>query len=194
MIAARGAALIVCDGVPLALNKFDSSSFKFIGQGRIGVIPIAVMLLLLIYVVTWLLLNKLPFGRHVYAIGGNEEAADASGINTKKVKIIAYVLAGLFSGIAGFVLMSRLNVGMPTAGVGYEFDAIIAVILGGVSFRGGTGNIWGTLIGAIIIGVLNNILNLMDVTSYIQQIVKGVIIVLAVIVDLKTKTIKVNNR
>ena len=188
MNVARGLALIVSGGVPLALNQFDSSSFKFLGQGKVfNTIPVAVFVMLFVYFVTWIILQKKPFGRYIYAIGGNEDAAKASGINVTRVKMLAFFVNGIFTGIAGFLLMSRINVGQPTAGVSFEFDAITAAILGGVSFSGGVGYIWNTLVGCLIIGILSNVLNLMNVTPYIQQIVKGVIIVLAVIMDQKTK-------
>ena len=138
--------------------------------------------------VSWVLLNRTKFGRHVYAVGGNAKAALASGINTDSVLRRAFVFNGILAAIAGIVLMSRINSGQPAGGVAYEFDAITAVVVGGTSLMGGTGTIMGTVIGAMIIGVINNILNLMNVSSYWQQIVKGVIIAVAVILDMKTKS------
>ena len=189
MNIARGSALIVTDGSPIALNTFDSSGFKFMGQATIGPVPMVFIVMVIIYLITWLLLAKLPLGRHIYAIGGNEEAAFAAGVNVKRTKMITYTLAGLFSGIGGFLLMSRLNVGNPTLGEGYEFDAITGAILGGVSFSGGVGSVLGTLIGSLILGVMNNILNLAGVSAYIQTVVKGIIIIIAVILDVKSKSI-----
>jgi len=134
------------------------------------------------------LLNRTRFGRYVYAVGGNIKAAHASGIHTDGVLRKAFVLNGVLAAIAGIVLMSRVNSGQPAAGVAYEFDAITAVVVGGTSLMGGTGTMTGTLIGAMIIGVINNILNLMNVSSYWQMIIKGLIIAVAVILDVKTKT------
>jgi len=126
----------------------------------------------------------------LYAIGGNEKAAEASGIQVGRTKFIAYVMSGMLAGLAGVLLMSRLNSGMPSAGTGYETDAIMAAVIGGTSFTGGVGTAFGTLIGSMIIGILNNILNLMGVQSYVQQISKGLLIVIAVVIDIKTKTRK----
>lgn len=180
---ARGAILLYTAGVPVS----NLGDFKVIGQGDIAGIPISVLILLAVVAVSWVLLNRTKFGRHVYAVGGNPRAALASGINTDSVLRRAFVFNGILVAIAGIVLMSRVNSGQPAAGVAYEFDAITAVVVGGTSLMGGTGTITGTIIGAMIIGVINNILNLMNVSSYWQQIVKGVIIAVAVILDVKTK-------
>jgi inositol transport system permease protein len=138
--------------------------------------------------ISWVLLSRTQFGRHVYAVGGNIKAAQASGINTDSVIRKAFIYNGILVAIAGIVLMSRVNSGQPAAGVAYEFDAITAVVVGGTSLMGGTGTITGTVIGAMIIGVINNILNLMNVSSYWQMIIKGLIIAVAVILDVKTKS------
>ena len=129
--------------------------------------------------------------RYLYAIGGNEQAALASGVNIVRIKILVFVISGCLIGLAGAVLMGRINAGVPTAGEGYEFDAITAAIIGGTSLYGGIGNIPGTIVGALIIGVLNNILNLMGVSSYWQLVVKGAIIVGAVLLDIKTKQTRI---
>lgn len=184
MTAARGAAYLYTDGKPI----INIGSYAAVGQGNFFGIPIPVIILLIVIIITWIILNQMKFGRYLYAIGGNEEAAICSGINVKKIKLIVFILSGLFTGLAGAVLMGRLNSGLPSAGQAYEFDAITAAIIGGTSFSGGIGNISGTLVGALIIGVLNNTLNLMNVQSYVQQIIKGAIIVLAVILDMKTKS------
>lgn len=181
---ARGAVLLYTAGIPVT----DLGDFKVIGQGSVGPIPISVLILLAVVGVCWVLLNRTVFGRHVYAVGGNAKAALASGINTDGVIRKAFVFNGVLCAIAGIVLMSRINSGQPAAGVAYEFDAITAVVVGGTSLMGGTGTITGTIIGAMIIGVINNILNLMNVSSYWQQIVKGLIIAVAVILDVKTKS------
>lgn len=181
---ARGAILLYTAGVPVS----GLGDFQVIGQGNIGPVPISVLILIFVVMVSWVLLNRTKFGRHVYAVGGNAKAALASGINTDGVLRRAFVFNGILVSIAGIVLMSRINSGQPAGGVSYEFDAITAVVVGGTSLMGGTGTITGTVIGAMIIGVINNILNLMNVSSYWQQIVKGVIIAVAVILDVKTKS------
>lgn len=181
---ARGAILLYTAGVPVS----GLGDFQVIGQGNIGPVPISVLILVFVVMVSWILLNRTKFGRHVYAVGGNAKAALASGINTDGVLRRAFVFNGILVSIAGIVLMSRINSGQPAGGVAYEFDAITAVVVGGTSLMGGTGTITGTVIGAMIIGVINNILNLMNVSSYWQQIVKGVIIAVAVILDVKTKS------
>ncbi|MCX7275999.1 MAG: ABC transporter permease [Burkholderiales bacterium] len=181
---ARGAILLYTAGVPVS----NLGDFKIIGQGDIGPVPISVLILAFVVLVSWILLNRTKFGRHIYAVGGNAKASLASGINTDSVLRKAFVFNGVLAAIAGIVLMSRVNSGQPAAGVAYEFDAITAVVVGGTSLMGGTGTITGTVIGAMIIGVINNILNLMNVSSYWQQIVKGLIIAVAVILDVKTKT------
>ena len=180
---ARGAVLLYTGGAPVT----GLGDFKVIGQGMAGPVPISVLILALIVVVSWVLLNKTKFGRYVYAVGGNERAALASGVRPSSVIIKAFVFNGLLAGIAGVVLMSRVNSGQPAGGVGYEFDAITAVVVGGTSLMGGTGTITGTIIGSFIIGIINNILNLLNVSSYWQQIVKGMIIAIAVILDVWTK-------
>ena len=134
------------------------------------------------------ILNQTKFGRYIYAVGGNEEASRLSGINTDKVKILAYGISGMLSAIAGIIVMSRLSSAQPTAGDGYELDAIAAVVLGGTSLVGGQGAIIGTVIGALIIGILNNALNLMDVQSYYQMIAKALVILIAVLLDKKGKS------
>ena len=181
---ARGVVLLYTAGVPVT----NLGDFKVIGQDSVGPIPISVLILLAVIAISWVLLNRTVFGRHVYAVGGNSKAALASGINTDRVIRRAFVFNGILVAIAGIVLMSRINSGQPAAGVAYEFDAITAVVVGGTSLMGGTGTITGTVIGAMIIGVINNILNLMNVSSYWQQIVKGLIIAVAVILDVKTKS------
>lgn len=183
---ARGVVLLYTNGVPVT----NLGNFSVLGQGFIGFLPVSVLILIIFATISWVLLNKTKFGRYVYAVGGNAVAANASGINTNKVVRLAFLYNGITTAVSGIVLMSRINSGQPAAGIGYEFDAITAVVVGGTSLAGGTGTIVGTLIGSMIIGVINNILNLMNVNAYWQQIVKGIIIALAVILDVKTKTIK----
>jgi inositol transport system permease protein len=181
---ARGSALLLTKGAPITGM---GEIFLVIGQGNIGFIPVSVIILLILFVITWVLLNKTAFGRHIFAIGGNENAAIASGIKTKQVVIKAFVLDGLLTAIAGVVLMSRINSGQPAAGISYEFDAITAVVVGGTSLSGGAGSLVGTIIGAVIVGIINNVQNLLSVNTYWQQIVKGLIILFAVILDVISK-------
>ena len=187
---ARGVVLYYTNGVPVS----NLGNFSVLGQGFLGFIPISVLILLVFVIVSWVLLNKTKFGRYVYAVGGNSAAASASGINVKKIVKLAFLYNGITTAAAGIVLMSRINSGQPAGGVAYEFDAITAVVVGGTSLMGGTGNIIGTVIGAMIIGVINNILNLMNVNSYGQQIARGLIIAIAVILDVQTKRAKVRKK
>ncbi|WP_025744620.1 ABC transporter permease subunit, partial [Salinivibrio costicola] len=151
------------------------------------VLPVPVWLMAIVFIGAWYLLNHTRFGRYIYALGGNESAARLSGINVDRIKIGVYSLCGMLAALAGIIVTSRLSSGQPTAGTGYELDAIAAVVLGGTSLMGGKGKIMGTLIGALIIGFLNNALNLLDVSSYYQMIAKAVVILLAVLVDNKNK-------
>lgn len=148
-------------------------------------IPFQVILFLIVYIVLSTLLNKTSHGRKIFAVGGNEKASFISGIKIDKVKVLVYVISALMAVVSGLVLTSRLNSAQPTAGSAYEMDAIAAVVLGGTSMTGGSGSLTGTLIGILILGVLNNGLNLLGVSSFYQQIVKGVVILIAVLIDRK---------
>ena len=182
--AARGVALVYTDGRPV----IDvSDSYRFIGGGYIFGVPILIYFLVIVFVIAYFVLNNTVFGRRVYAIGGNETAAQVSGINVNAVKIAVYSIAGLLAGLGGILLSSRILSGSPVAGTGYELDAIAAAVIGGTSTSGGVGKLYGTMVGALIIGVMNNGLDLLNVSSYYQQIVKGVIIVLAVYIDARSK-------
>ncbi|AMA73932.1 MULTISPECIES: ABC transporter permease subunit [Aneurinibacillus] len=179
----RGLTLVYTEGRPI--TGFDSEMFTMLGAGYFFVIPVPVLWMLGCFAVLYFILKKTAFGRRIYAIGGNEEAAILSGIKADRVKIYIYALTGLLSALAGVILTSRLNSAQANAGMGYELDAIAAVVLGGTSLSGGRGWIFGTLIGAMIIGVLNNGLNLLEVSSFYQQVVKGAVILLAVLLDRK---------
>lgn len=172
-----GLAYIICNGRPI--SRFDKSFLK-IGQGYLGVVPIPIIIMIVCFAVGAFILTKTYFGRYFYALGGNEEAAELSGIQVKKVKYLVYSLSGLFAGIAGIVMLSRANTGQPNAGLGYEFDVITCVVLGGVSVNGGSGKISNVIAGVLIIGVLSNGMILMDISSYMQMVIKGVILLLAV--------------
>lgn len=183
LTVARGVALLFTKGQ----NILQLGKFTEIGQGSIGVIPTPIIFLVILAIVTWYLLNHTRFGRSLYAVGGNEEAAIASGINVHKTKYTAFIINGIFVGIAGVLFMSRVNAGLPNGAVNYEFTALTAAIIGGTSFSGGIGTVGGTLAGAFIVGFLDNIMNLTNVDSYMQQIVRGTIIALAVIYDIRTR-------
>jgi len=182
--AARGAILAITKAKPI--SKLDG--FTWFGQGYIGPIPAPIIIWAIILVITGFLLNKMRFGRYIYAVGGNKVAAQASGIKVKRIITKCFTMAGLLSGLGGVVLMARVNSGQPNGGEQLEFDAITAVIIGGTSMSGGVGNIYGTIAGALFVGFLINIMTLLNVSAYFQQIVKGVIIALAVIIDVKVRT------
>ncbi len=183
MLMARGAVLQLTQGQ----NVLQLGDFVLIGQGTLGWAPIPALILVVITAVIWYLMNQTRFGRGVYAVGGNEEAARAAGIAVRRIKYKAFVVNGILVGIAGVIFMSRVNAGLPNAGVGYELQAITAPIIGGTSFSGGVGTTVGTLAGALIVGLLGNLMNLTGVGSYIQQIVMGLIIVVAVAYDVWSK-------
>lgn len=160
---------------------------RFLGQGNLLGIPMPVIVMLLAVAVIWYVMKYTTLGVHIYAIGGNERATVASGISVSRNKRVIFTISGALVGLAGVVLMARLMSGQPSVGAGYEFDAITAVIVGGTSFSGGIGTVTGALIGSIIVGLINNILNLLHVATQYQMIVKGFLIAGAVIIDVKTK-------
>ncbi|MEG0250974.1 MAG: ribose ABC transporter permease [Peptostreptococcus sp.] len=180
----RGLTLVYTGGNPIT-NFSDAFSYKFIGRGYVLGVPWPVILMIIFFAIAFVILNKTPFGRKTYAIGGNEKASFISGIKTDSVKIKIYAISGFLAAMAGLILTSRLNSAQPTAGTAYEMDAIAAVVLGGISMSGGKGSIAGTLVGALILGTLNNGLNMLGVSSFYQQIVKGIVILIAVLIDRK---------
>ena len=179
----RGATLVYTNGNPITKGLSDTFLFQFLGQGYIVGIPFPVIIMFIVFIVLYVLLHKTAFGKSVYAIGGNEKAAYISGVKLNKVKIIIYSISGIMASISGLIITSRLSSAQPTAGASYEMDAIAAVVLGGTSLSGGKGRILGTFIGALIIGVLNNGLNIIGVSAFWQQVVKGVVILIAVLID-----------
>ena len=185
MSIGRGLTLIYTGGRPISEGFTDL--FNYIGGGYIGPIPFPVILLLALLVIGYLVLNNTPYGRYVYALGGNEDATRLSGINTDKIKMTVFTISGIMAAVSGIVLASRLGSAQPQAGTGYELDAIATVVLGGTSLAGGQGGIIGTLMGALIIGVLNNGMTLLGVSSFFQQVVKGLVILLAVYIDRRTR-------
>jgi inositol transport system permease protein len=180
MTIGRGLALILSKGRPIS-NLSDS--FNFIGGGDIFGIPFPIIVLVLVFAICSIILKKTLLGRYIYAIGGNEQASRASGINVNQVKMAVYSISGLLAGLAGILLTSRITTGQPNAGAGFELDAIAAAVIGGTSTSGGTGTMTGTLVGVLLIGVINNGLDLLNVTSYYQQVVMGIIIIGAVVLD-----------
>ncbi|ADK81814.1 ABC transporter permease [Sediminispirochaeta smaragdinae] len=186
MNIARGAAYVYTGGQPI---RVMSDSFNFIGAGYVGDIPMPIIYLLFIVLISFFILSQSKLGRHIYAVGGNSQAARFSGIKIKRVIFFTYLFSGLMSSIAGIVLASRMFSGQPTAGQGAEMDAIAAVVLGGTSMSGGSGKIGGTIIGALVIGMLSNGLNLMGINSFWQYVVKGVVILIAVYVDYFKKNV-----
>ncbi len=185
----RGAILVFTQGRPISTGNTPSSEyFSEIGTGFLGPIPVPVYIMILVFIVAYYILNHTRIGRYIYATGSNEEATMYSGIKTARVKRFVYAVSGMMAALAGILLTARLGSAQPTAGAGYELDAIAAVVLGGTSMAGGIGTIGGTAIGALIIGVLNNALNLMKVSSYYQDVAKGIVILIAVLLDRKQKS------
>jgi ribose transport system permease protein len=184
MSVARGAALMFTEGRPI--SGF-SESFRSLATGEVLRVPAPVIIMIGVYVIAHFVLRRTKLGRYTYAIGGNEEAALLSGINVKLYKTMVYGIAGLLSGLAAILLTARLNSAQPIAGMSYELDAIAATVIGGTSLLGGEGTVVGTLIGALIMAVLRNGLNLLGVSSFIQQIVIGTVIIVAVLIDMALK-------
>ncbi|WP_308430459.1 ribose ABC transporter permease [Ignatzschineria ureiclastica] len=187
MLIIRGATQVYTQGSPIGLGMSDYAyMFEWIGFGRVLGIPVPIIIMAVVFMIAGYILKFTKLGRHIYAVGGNEAATRLSGINVDRVKIIVYMMSGFLCAVAAMIEVSRLSSAQPTAGMGYEMDAIAAVVLGGTSMAGGRGKIIGTLIGALILGFLNNGLNLLGVDAYYQMIVKGAVILLAVLVDNKT--------
>ena len=184
MTVYRGVTMIYTEGKPI--SGLGSSAFlKFIGKGAVFGIPFPVIVLVVVFAIFYFVLNKTTFGRRIYATGSNAECAKLAGVNINKTKLIAYGVSGLMSAMAGLILLSRLSSAQPTLGSGYELDAIAAVALGGTSMNGGRGKITGTLFGVLIIAVLSNGMNILGISSYYQDVVKGIVILLAVLSDRK---------
>jgi len=184
MVLARGCVLVYSNGSPIATK---SDIYNFLGKGYILGIPFPVVILIVLYAICHIILNYTKFGRSVYSLGGNREATRLSGINIDRVEVAVYSISGLLAGLTGLILTARLGSAQPTAGTGYELDAIAAVILGGTSLAGGQGAIFTTVIGAMILGVLDNILVLLNVNPFASNIVKGAVILMAVLADSKFK-------
>lgn len=184
MQAARGLGYIYTDGSPITANE---PSFTFIGIGYFAGIPVPVWIMIVVIAIGALVLNKTRFGRYTYAVGGNETAARWTGLPVDKAVAGVYMLTGVLAGLAGVILTARLGSGQPAAGTGLEMDAIAAVVLGGTSLAGGRGKMSGTVIGCILVAVLSNGLTLLNVSSYWQMVIKGLIIVVAVVLDTRSR-------
>lgn len=182
MTVYRGATMIFMDGKPIS-NLGDSFTLKVVGKGNFYHIPIPAITFVVMFLIFMFVLEKTTFGRRVYATGSNEQSAKLAGINVNRTKLITYAISGCMSALSGLILLSRLSSAQPTLGSGYELDAIAAVALGGTSMNGGRGRVWGTFVGILIIAVLNNGLNILGVSSYYQDVVKGIVILIAVLSD-----------
>lgn len=180
MSVARGLTYIYTNGMPVP--QLDAG-FLVIGKGALFGIPMPVVIFAAVFFISWIALYRTRFGRYIYAVGGSEKSAKISGINTRFIIFCAYVISGLLSAFSGVILTARTTAGLPQAGVSYELDAIAAVVIGGTSLNGGQGSLVGTLFGVLIIGLMNNGLDLLGVSSYYQQVIKGVIIIAAVLLD-----------
>ncbi len=180
----RGLTLVITQARPISIRKAPAAdAFCFIGSGSVLGVPVPVWIMVLVFLLAYVILRHLRIGRYLYAIGCNEEAALYSGIQTQKVKLFAFSISGLLASLAGIIVTARLSSATPTAGTAYEMDAIAAAVLGGVSMAGGKGNIRGIAVGALIIGILSNALNLLNIGSYYQGVVKGIVILIAVLLD-----------
>lgn len=186
MTVYRGLTLVYTEGNPIT-GIGDSFLFKFVGRGYFFGIPFPVVMMVVSFALLYVLLHKMTFGRKTFTIGGNEKASFIAGIKNDRIKIGIYAISGLMASISGIIITSRLNSAQPTAGNAYEMDAIASVVLGGTSLAGGRGKLSGTLIGALIIGTLNNGMNLLGISSFYQQVVKGIVIIIAVLLDRKNK-------
>lgn len=184
MTIGRRFALAYSNGKPYTISN---PAFKAIGQGYLGSIPIPIILLFIVCIIGLILLNTTTFGRYVLAVGGNKAAAKLSGVQTQKVQLLVYVFSSACAWIVGLILAARISSGQPTAGESYEMDAIAATAIGGTSMNGGIGTLVGTVLGFVIIGLLSNSMNLLNINSFYQQIVKGLLIIVAVFLDMRSK-------
>ncbi len=187
----RGACYVMTNGKPVVFSK---GMFTSIGGGYLGIFPLPAVYMVIAFVILWIVLNQTKFGRRIYAVGGNQMAARYSGVNTDRTIIQVYMISGFMSAFSGILLISRLGSGQPVIGEGAELDAIASCVVGGVSMTGGSGTLFGTLIGCLMMGIISNILNLAGVNSYMQLIVKGIIIVLSVYIDILRMSLATRNK
>ena len=176
----RGIAYVTTGGASLQISN---ETFRILGAGNLGFVPVPLIIAVVIVCLFWFILKKTVFGRYIYAIGGNTEASELAGIPVKKIKLICFMISGVLASFTALILASRLNSGQPGAGDGFEFNVVSAVVLGGVSLNGGKGNLSGAVLGVLILAVLTNILTLLNVSSFYQQIARGVVILIAVYLD-----------
>ena len=180
MTSLRGLAYIVTDGLPV----FGfGRAFSVLGQGYIWVIPIPVIFMVITFILGMIFLSKTRFGRYIYGVGGNEEASRLAGVSITKIKYVVYSLSGMLSGLAGLILLARISSGQPNAGTGYEMDVITASVLGGVSISGGEGKLRFVIFGVLLMGVLSNGMIMMSINDYVQQFIKGLVLIFAVAFD-----------
>jgi ribose/xylose/arabinose/galactoside ABC-type transport system permease subunit len=182
MTIARGMTFVYCNGKPISPL---TPEFLNVGRGTILGFPIPAFILLVVFLAGFVILKYFRIGRYLYAVGGNENSATVSGINVRLVKVFAYAVSGCLCGLVAIILTSRVSAGMPQAAQSYELDAIAAAVIGGTSLSGGRGRLWGTLLGALLLGIVSNGLDLLNVSSFYQQIVKGLIILGAILIDSK---------
>ncbi|MCI7740437.1 MAG: ABC transporter permease [Lachnospiraceae bacterium] len=182
-----GIALAYSDGKPFTISN---ESFLKIGQGYLGAIPIPIVLLVIVVAIGLIILKTTTFGRYVFAIGGNKNAAKLSGVRTRRVELMVYIISALCASIVGLILSARISSGQPTAGEGYELDAIAATAIGGTSMTGGVGSLTGTIFGFVLLGLMTNSMNLLNINSFYQEIVKGILIIIAVFLDMTSKNKK----
>lgn len=182
-----GIALAYSDGKPFTISD---ESFLKIGQGYLGAIPIPIVLLVIVVAIGLIILKTTTFGRYVFAIGGNKNAAKLSGVRTRRVELMVYVISAFCAAIVGLILSARISSGQPTAGEGYELDAIAATAIGGTSMTGGVGSLTGTIFGFVLLGLMTNSMNLLNINSFYQEIVKGILIIIAVFLDMTSKNKK----
>src|SRR5690606_19920764 len=180
MTIVRGLAYLLSKGAPITVGS-HSSAILYLGTGTILGVPVSAIILFVIFGLAYVMLRYHVFGRHIIAVGSNEEAVRLSGISVERTKFLVYTIAGFLTALAGLMTVGRTGVGTPNIGVGLELDAIAAVVIGGASLMGGKGSVVNTLLGVLILGMIGNIMNLMDVTAYMQQVVKGLIIIVAVL-------------
>lgn len=184
MTIARGSAMVYTNGIPI----FGlSSTFNGITSGKLFGIPYLVYYMIVVFILGFIILNKTVFGRRIYAIGGNQEAARLSGVSVSKITVLVYVISGFLAGLAGILICSRITSGNATVAEGYEMNAISSAVIGGVSMSGGAGSVIGTIIGALILTIIQNSFDIMGVNSFYQDVIKGIIILLAVFLDIRGK-------
>lgn len=180
MTTLRGISYVLCSGYPI---WGFPEKFRILGQGYVGIIPIPVIILIFIFILGWIILNKTTYGRYVYGIGGNEEASRLSGINVQRMKYLVYILCSFLTGVAGMIMLSRINTGQPKVGTGFELEVITSVVLGGISIFGGQGQLIGVFIGVLIMGVLSNGMIILNISAYYQLVTRGLVLLVAVAFD-----------